>query len=221
MKQSKTFLENLWDPLLLGLIFFLVFVIAILPYEWHDILYSAAYTLLFITCTMTLGKHRWKFLFLVLAAIAMEWISTINSLTILEIISVLLNFLFFAFMTGFFIHQVAVAKQVTVKVIISAIIGYLLLGLIFSILVGILVQINPDMFNVSPVIEDSIGSNFSEYLYFGFVTLTTLGYGDMVPFQPSSRSLSILISVTGQLYLAIIIALLVGKYASQRSSNAK
>ncbi|MBC8315220.1 MAG: hypothetical protein ISR57_01485 [Bacteroidales bacterium] len=221
MKKPTTFLKNLWDPLLLGLIFFLVFVIAILPYEWHDVLYSVAYTLLFITCTMTLGKHRWKFLFLVLAAISMEWISTIYSLTILETISVLLNFLFFAFMTGFFIHQVAVAKQVTVKVIISAIIGYLLLGLIFSILVGVLAQINSGMFNVSPAAGDNIGGNFSEYLYYGFVTLTTLGYGDIVPLQASSRSLSILISVTGQLYLAIIIALLVGKYASQRTSHTK
>ena len=45
--------------------------------------------------------------------------------------------------------------------------------------------------------------------------MCTVGYGDIIPLEPYSRSITILISVTGQLYIAIIIAILVGKYSSQ------
>jgi voltage-gated potassium channel len=58
----------------------------------------------------------------------------------------------------------------------------------------------------------------SNYVYFGFVTLSTLGYGDVVPLTPAARSLSIFISITGQMYIAIIIATLVSKYLGQRNS---
>jgi len=47
-----------------------------------------------------------------------------------------------------------------------------------------------------------------------FVTLTTTGFGDMVPLEPYSRSLTTLIAITGQMYVAIIISILVGKYAT-------
>ncbi len=56
---------------------------------------------------------------------------------------------------------------------------------------------------------------FSEYLYFSFVTLTTLGYGDVTPVSHLARSMAVLIAVTGQLYMTILIAMLVGKFLSR------
>jgi hypothetical protein len=55
-------------------------------------------------------------------------------------------------------------------------------------------------------------SYFGDYLYHGFVNYTTLGYGDILPQVPFAKSLAILMSVSGQIYLAVIIAMLVGKY---------
>ena len=51
-------------------------------------------------------------------------------------------------------------------------------------------------------------------LYYTFMTFTTTGYGDIAPTHPISKSLAVLISVVGQLYVAVVIAMLVGKYAS-------
>ena len=51
-------------------------------------------------------------------------------------------------------------------------------------------------------------------IYYTFMTFTTTGYGDIAPTHPFSKSLAVLISVCGQLYIAVIIAMLVGKYAS-------
>jgi len=56
---------------------------------------------------------------------------------------------------------------------------------------------------------------FHDYLYFSFVTLTTLGYGDITPVSSFAKSITILIAITGQLYLTILIAFLVGKFLSR------
>ncbi len=206
----------IWDIMMLFLTFFIVFVVSIFPKGWHLILYSGSYTLLFFSAAMTMGKNKKKMLAIISIAIIMEWVSSLLDLAVLESISEGLNFCFFTFLIGYYINQIAQAKNVTSGVIFQAIIGYLLLGLIFSILVGILVQFNPGMFSFSTTIEPGSEGSLSEYIYFGFVTMSTLGYGDIVPLMPFSRSLSILISVSGQLYLAILIALLVGKYASHK-----
>ncbi len=61
-----------------------------------------------------------------------------------------------------------------------------------------------------------IGERFHDYLYFSFVTLTTLGYGDIMPASALAKSTTVIIAVTGQLYLTILIALLVGKFLSRK-----
>ena len=210
---KKTF--NIWNPLMLILVFFVVFVIALFPPSWHSVIYSVFYSLLFISAVMTMKEHFARYLWLAIFAVVTEWISFILVLPVLNTISEAINLIFFAFITGFYIHQIAVAKKVSSNVIFHAVNGYLLLGLFFSILIGILVQFNPGMFNFSQVADSGTDSPYSAYIYFGFVSLSTLGYGDILPLLPAARSLSILISVCGQLYLAIIIALLVGKYASR------
>jgi len=213
----RSFSGSIWNPIMLVLVFFIVFVISIFPKPWHSILFNIAFTLLFVSAVMTMSKHRGLMLMLVAVALGMEWISSLIDMVLLDTISKILNFGFFAFMAGYYIHQIARARKVTARVILQAIIGYLLLGLVFSILVALLGEYNPAMFSFPAAMDIWTENNhFSDYLYYGFVTITTLGYGDIVPLMPFSRSLSILISVSGQLYLAVIIALLVGKYASQR-----
>ena len=59
----------------------------------------------------------------------------------------------------------------------------------------------------------------SSYIYFGFVTLTTLGYGDIAPGAPLARSLSVFVAVAGQLYLVIIMALIIGKYLNTQNRD--
>ena len=59
----------------------------------------------------------------------------------------------------------------------------------------------------------------SKMFYYTFVTYTSTGYGDITPTIPSTRSLATLISTTGQLYVAIIIAMLVGKFSGMEAKN--
>jgi len=55
--------------------------------------------------------------------------------------------------------------------------------------------------------------------YYSFITMTTVGYGDILAITKSARALSILEAITGQLYLAIMIGRLVGLHASQSKSK--
>ena len=54
-----------------------------------------------------------------------------------------------------------------------------------------------------------------DYLYFSFVTMTTLGYGDVTPVSSTAKSTTIIIAIAGQLYLTILVAMLVGKFLSK------
>jgi Ion channel len=87
----------------------------------------------------------------------------------------------------------------------GAIAVYLLLGLGWAHCYHIANRLIPGSFH------SSVGSFFSvvEWYYYSFATLTTLGYGDIVPIKPVSRSLAIGEALTGQLYLTVLIARLV------------
>ena len=54
-----------------------------------------------------------------------------------------------------------------------------------------------------------------EALYYSFVTMTTLGYGDILPLSEQAKAITIILSILGPMFVAILIAMLVGKYASK------
>lgn len=107
------------------------------------------------------------------------------------------------------------ARQVDLNVIVSSISGYLALGLIGAFAFDILNEIWPKLFIVSGI----EGSDRHTMTYFSFVTLSTLGYGDMVPQTPLARGLAILLTVAGQMYMTMVIALLIGKFLAARKTK--
>ncbi|MBT8379609.1 MAG: potassium channel family protein [Ignavibacteria bacterium] len=170
---------------------------------------------------LALSKERSKVLNIAIAVIIIEWLSELLNLSLLSTLSLIANIAFFDLIVILFIMQIVRAKTVTPKVIMESINGYLMLGLSFSILIALICVIDPNSFSFKHL-ADSMNpsiSYVSNYIYFGFVTLSTLGYGDVVPLTPAARSLAIFTSITGQMYVAIIIAALVSKYLSQKSSN--
>jgi hypothetical protein len=106
---------------------------------------------------------------------------------------------------------------VNAQVILESIIGYLLIGIVFAVVVAVIGHLDPAAFSFTTrrSADTAIAADFSEDLYFTNITLATVGYGDMLPMKPYARSLATLIGMSGQLYIAIIIAMLVGKFSSQ------
>ena len=81
---------------------------------------------------------------------------------------------------------------------------------------SVLEAINPGSFAIG---DRQIEVGLSLFIYYSFVTITTLGYGDISPITAPANSFSFLEAVTGQLYLAILIARLVGIHIAQSMSR--
>lgn len=113
--------------------------------------------------------------------------------------------------------RVFTARKVTIDTITLALCIYVLLGTLWTLFYIPLAVSDPDAFLFNVTREGvSLQSNLS---YFSFVTLTTLGYGDIVPVAPLARSLAILEALTGVLFIAVLISRLVGSYNSTRRED--
>jgi len=104
--------------------------------------------------------------------------------------------------------HIAGSESADRSTILCAINSYLMIGLTASVLFIIVDLIFPGSFNHL----QGVSGDLHSYIYFGFVTLTTLGYGDITPAEPLARSLAAFVALAGQLYMVIIMALIIGKY---------
>jgi voltage-gated potassium channel len=210
----------LWNTILLFSLIFAVFVLPVLPTVWHRYLIRSTYTIIYFSAILSLDKRKNYLIILLLSTLAIEWISGFFNFSLLLIIAKFVNILFFLVIVVSLIRQIATARKVSAGIILSSFAGYLLLGLLFSIFIIFIMQRDPEAFSSPPKqsVESQESINASVPIYFSFVTLATLGYGDIVPLKPYSRSLSTVIAVTGQFYIAIIVALLVGKFSAQKVS---
>jgi hypothetical protein len=206
------------SSILLMLIIFTVFVIPVFPPAFFHFVYPISFTGIFLTAALSLQKYRKHVTAVALALIAILWISIFAELRILIIIVRIIQFLFFFFLVTRLVLQIANTSTVNGKVIIDSITGYLLMGLAFSTLVILVSFISPGSYNFQTLkLTDTVKlAPVSDYIYYTFITYTTTGYGDFLPLTRISKSLAMLIGVTGQLYVAIIIPMLVGKYATSR-----
>lgn len=204
--------KKYWGGILLAEIFFLIFLTSFFPIHWHAVIGPVIYSILYLTTAIGLEKRSALMLRIGIVLVVAQLIFKFVEIPILEALSKFLNIGFFGAAVALLIHQVASAREVTPRTILSAINGYLLLGLVFSILVGLMIQFDNSAFNFT----SEMHSTLLQPLYYGFVTFATLGYGDLLPVKPYAKSLAILIAVCGQLYLAVIVALLVGKFSSNR-----
>ncbi|MGW8315738.1 MAG: potassium channel family protein [Bacteroidales bacterium] len=125
----------------------------------------------------------------------------------------LANVVFFLVIVFHLISQVARSREVDLPVILESINGYLLVGLSGGILFAMTAVLQEGSINGEQV------SRFSDFIYFGFITMTTIGYGEITPVTGLARWVAIIVGVSGQLYIAIIIATLVGKYLSRQNQS--
>ena len=167
------------------------------------------FTVLLISGVVVSSKQRLVALILsaiVLAAIVVHWVSFFKPAAVPEVWLAAGSLASTGIFLFVILGQVFRSGPVTRHRIEGAIAAYLLLGLTWASAYGLVASILPDAFAGAVPSGSNTGSR---WIYFSFVTLTTMGYGDITPVHSISRSLAILEALTGQLYPAILLARLV------------
>ena len=103
--------------------------------------------------------------------------------------------------------------------IFGAICGYLLLGMAWGVLYSLLDTGWPGSFDVGSRLAEQVPADHSRiplFTYYSFITLTTVGYGDVTPVSAPARTCAWLEALTGQFYLAVLVAGLVGAMLSNK-----
>jgi hypothetical protein len=144
-------------------------------------------------------------------ALAVHWARYFVKVPFAFLVGHIFGALFYAFVAIVILNFLFREKVITGDMIIGAICVYLMIGMMWASIYSMLEILYPGSFQIS----EEIGSDLSHFSYFSFVTLSTLGYGDITPMTAPTRSLSVLEAITGQLYIAILVARLVGIHISQ------
>jgi len=128
-----------------------------------------------------------------------------------ETVAYIAQLVFLAVVVVMIIGFVLRARQVDLGIVLGAVCAYLILAVLWGIGYELLFQLDPTAFSLPGVAQ---GRGATPLMYFSFVTVTTLGYGDITPASSLARVLSILEAVVGQLYLVVLVARLVGLHTA-------
>ncbi len=216
-----------FSPLLVSLV---VTVILAPIVEAHRFSGSILLTIVLLTGILAVRRERHILvatLVLVIPALTARWISELfdSTQSLATVVAQSLLAIYLLFIAVVVLLAVLGHEKVTTQTVGGAVCVYLLIAFVFACLYGIVEFSVPGSLDFSgtrigannPSVEDTA---LPRLLYFSFVTLTTLGYGDIVPVSGGARSLTISETLAGQLFLAAFVARLVGSMiATHRSSN--
>jgi len=155
--------------------------------------------------------------------LAFEWISNYHTTTFTLVTNLVLLGVFVAFVAAVVLVEVLEEDRVSLDTIFGGIAIYLLIGLGWAIAFSILEHLEPGSYPFAGQALQEIRLPyefvFPELLYFSFVTLTTLGYGDMTPATQPARALAVSEAMAGQLFVAIFIARLVALHITHAARD--
>jgi len=163
------------------------------------------------------GRHFTVGMAFAIVGVALNVVSIYMPAQVLQQASILALVGFMLVAITHTMKQVAIGSDISANRLVGAVCVYLLLGVIWAMVYTIIEMVSPGSFaGFSPM--DDLGWD-SEWLYFSFVTMTTLGYGDILPLSATARGFAYMQAVVGQFYIAVLVAGLVGAYVSRRNKN--
>jgi hypothetical protein len=153
-------------------------------------------------------------LILVAPLLSTTWAAYFIEITSFGLTTRIFTVLFFGYAVANILRQMSTRQEVTRETIFGAVVAYLLIALMWAFLYMVLEKLAPGSFSFS---EQAMISEYQQFQYFSFVTITTLGYGDVTPLTDKASSLAMLEALIGQIYMVVLVAWLVGMHVSRRS----
>ncbi|MFZ5450164.1 MAG: ion channel [Thermodesulfobacteriota bacterium] len=218
--MTNFFDRDRYGLLLVCLLFFIAGMPLIENFFELKILTAILFSLISISAIYGFTRQKRTFIVsivLFFPLIICTWWNYINDNIYSQLASTILNIVFLTYITYNIFISTFRARIVNLNVIHGAIVIYLLIGFIWSFIYALIESLHPGSF--SHISEKIFGHR--PLVYFSFVTLTTLGFGDITPLTPLAQSLVILEAITGQIYLIIQVSWLVGLYVAHTREQRK
>lgn len=171
-----------------------------------DFLLNVIVTFLLLSCVYALSHTRRQALIttvIIVPVIFLDWLDFVAGDTRLEILLDVYKISAFAYICFHLLRYALKAGVVDREKVAAAVNVYLFMGLIWRDLYSLTNLVIPDAFNSELLTQ-------TDFLYYSFVTLSTLGYGDVLPVVGPAKALAYIEAIVGQLYLTILVARLVG-----------
>lgn len=170
-------------------------LISIILITW---LYAANSHERFMVRTMILGVF----------ALVLTWVNFLFDAFYITLLLNIIWLLFFAIILYNLVINLHNIDEINKHVVFGAMAGYLVLWLIGAFVFAIIELTLPGSFSGFHTLLVS----FPDFIYYSYVSMTTLGYGDILPIGYHAQSWSIMFTIAGQIYLAVLIGMIVGKY---------
>lgn len=210
--------------LLVTLILLLVIQPMVRGFSSRSPVFSVLSSLVLVAAILSLCQGRWPTrlaLILGIPALLGRWLAYMLASSGDDFIALTEHFVeifFLGFVAVMILRVILTHGSISLDSIFGAICAYLLLGITWGSLYSVIEVSRPGSFQATGAMADALKSTESRgpvLVYYSFVTMTTVGYGDITPVSPPARTLSWMEAMMGQFYIAILVAALVGIRISQ------
>jgi len=182
-----------------------------------ELIESILITVVLLSAVVAVGGRRRSLvasLVLVAPAVVAKWVNHVWPDAIPPAVTQASAIVFLSFVIYRLFHFILTAPRVNSEVLCAAIAVYLILGLTWGFGYMLVANLNPQAFTFTVAADPHPVMVRFQALYFSFVTLTTVGYGDIVPVSKAARLLAITESTFGMFFATIVIARLVALYSA-------
>lgn len=191
--------------------------------EGGRLIISVLFSLVLLAAVFAVANRKRSLaiaLVLAIPAITARWINLLRPDLVHPAVFLVCALVLLAFVIGHLLYFILHAPVVNLEVLCASIAAYLMLGLMWTVAYWLVDQLTPGgafSFNTTRGAQSMNG--FTGF-YFSFVTLSTVGYGDITPVSQAARGLAALEAMTGLLYVAVLIARLVSIYSSAKPEDS-
>ncbi|SDQ86956.1 potassium channel family protein [Pseudovibrio sp. Tun.PSC04-5.I4] len=134
---------------------------------------------------------------------------------------IVIYFVFHSIVAVVLIEQMLLTKDENYRVVLGVLSGYISIGMVSFFLFILIEHMSPGSFKGLPVEDVNSHSQEEALMYAAFITLMTIGYGDIVPLTPIARKAAIIVGLAGQFYMVVLTAIIVGKFLKFREPHRK
>lgn len=188
--------------------------------QYDMYIFGGLFSIIIIFCVYSI-KHSKALLFttIIFALLAFfgNWVTILTEYNkVYVVIDYIVSIAFLSLITFIVIKYVIEEQKITVNTLLGAVCGYLLIGLTWSFIHLLIFILDPAAYSMSAEDLKSSEVRSMNFIYYSFVTISTLGYGDIAPVSSIAKTFSWLEAVTGQIYLTVWIAQLVGLHIANK-----